>query len=186
MASLANEKKFVDDYKNLLKRQSTKIFRRIQLIGFMFGMSQFIQFGVIGALFYAGAEFHIRYGGEAQDIFIAIFSMVLAAMSCGQAQQFGPDLGKAKKAAERIFEILDSDSELEQMTENDNEVQLINHEIAFEFKDVWFKYPSRQDQWILQDFNLRVRRGQSLGVVGPSGCGKSTLSMLLLRFYDPD
>ena len=62
---------------------------------------------MIGALFYAGAYFHIEYDGRPQDIFIAIFSMVFGAMSCGQAQQFGPDLGKARRAAERIFEILD-------------------------------------------------------------------------------
>ena len=42
--------------------------------------------------------------------------------------------------------------------------------------------PARK--WAIQDLNLRLRRGEKLGLVGPSGAGKSTLTGLLLRFYD--
>ena len=94
LATLANENKFVRDYEK--KLQKVKLASKVNMIGFIFGMSQFIQFAVIGLLFYAGAYFHIEYGGNSQDIFVAIFSMVFGAMSCGQAQQFAPDLGKAR------------------------------------------------------------------------------------------
>jgi hypothetical protein len=42
-----------------------------------------------------------------EEVFIAIFSMMFGAMAAGQAQQFGPDLGKAKTAAAKIFGIMD-------------------------------------------------------------------------------
>lgn len=45
--------------------------------------------------------------------------------------------------------------------------------------------PRRQVQ-ALTDVNLRVLRGETLGIVGESGCGKSTLARCLVRLYDPD
>jgi len=41
------------------------------------------------------------------------------------------------------------------------------------------------DEPVLRDIDLRIRRGQIVGVVGPSGSGKSTLADVLLRLYDP-
>nr|POE76703.1 abc transporter b family member 10 [Quercus suber] len=54
-----------------------------------------------------------------------------------------------------------------------------------EFKDVYFCYPSRPDTPILEDFNLKVRAGKTVGLVGGSGSGQSTVIALLERFYDP-
>jgi hypothetical protein len=48
-----------------------------------------------------------------QSIFIAIFAMMFGAMSAGQSQQFGPDVGKAKQAACTIFSIMDVPSEID-------------------------------------------------------------------------
>ena len=54
-----------------------------------------------------------------------------------------------------------------------------------EFINVTFCYPSQPNKTILKNFNLKIRRGESIGIVGSSGCGKSTIIQLLLRFYDP-
>lgn len=51
-----------------------------------------------------------------------------------------------------------------------------------EFKNISFAY---QDDFILKDFNLTIRRGEKVALVGETGSGKSTISKLLLRFYDP-
>lgn len=53
---------------------------------------------------------------------------------------------------------------------------------AIEFRQVQFSY--RDGQPFMQDFNLRIRPGEKIGLVGRSGAGKSTLVNLLLRFYD--
>lgn len=55
----------------------------------------------------------------------------------------------------------------------------LNQEIVFE--NVWFKY---QQDWVLQDVNLRIPKGKTIALVGQSGSGKSTLVDLLPRFYD--
>jgi hypothetical protein len=49
----------------------------------LFGMSLFISFAVIGTLFYAGAFFHIENNEESQYIILAVFTMVLGAISSG-------------------------------------------------------------------------------------------------------
>ncbi|XP_050542384.1 mitochondrial potassium channel ATP-binding subunit [Daktulosphaira vitifoliae] len=53
-----------------------------------------------------------------------------------------------------------------------------------EFENVTFSYPTRSDQIILNNFNLKVAPGKTVAVVGSSGNGKSTIAALLMRFYD--
>ena len=54
-----------------------------------------------------------------------------------------------------------------------------------EFKNVWFRYPTRPDVWILKDFNLKIKPQEHIALVGESGSGKSTIVQLLYRFYEP-
>lgn len=53
-----------------------------------------------------------------------------------------------------------------------------------EFRNVQFSYPTRADQIILNDFNLKLPAGKVVALVGSSGGGKSTIAALLERFYD--
>lgn len=55
-----------------------------------------------------------------------------------------------------------------------------------EFKDVWFRYPSRKEDFVLRGLNLTINPKESVALVGESGCGKSTFVNLLMRFYDVD
>lgn len=54
-----------------------------------------------------------------------------------------------------------------------------------EFKDVWFRYPTRKEEFVLRGLTLTIEPGQSVALVGESGCGKSTFINLMMRFYDP-
>lgn len=53
-----------------------------------------------------------------------------------------------------------------------------------EFKDVTFKYPDGEEI-VLDNFNLKVKKGQSVAIVGETGAGKSTLVNLVCRFFEP-
>ncbi len=57
-----------------------------------------------------------------------------------------------------------------------------------EFENITFAYESDKDgdsTPVLSDFNLHVRRGETIALVGPTGGGKSTIVNLLCRFYEP-
>ena len=53
-----------------------------------------------------------------------------------------------------------------------------------EFKDVTFKYPDGEE-YVLEHFNLTVKKGTTVAIVGETGAGKSTLVNLVCRFFDP-
>lgn len=159
---------------------------RSHKFGLAFGYSQFIQYAVFGALYYFGALFMWKYGDANDKIFIAIFGMMFAAFQSGQAQQFGPDMGKAKSAAQRIFTYIQTRSRINPMELKLGGRVIRNKELKgiIEFKNVWFRYPTRKDNWVFKGLNLKIMPNESVAVVGESGAGKSTLVGLLLRFYD--
>ena len=53
-----------------------------------------------------------------------------------------------------------------------------------EFQNVWFRYPTRKNDWILKGLNLKILPNETVALVGESGCGKSTIVSLILRFYE--
>lgn len=106
------------------------------------------------------------------------------AMFYGPLRQISPLINYASRAmtaAERIFEVIDSqpeqhdDGTLVSMPELNGEV---------EFRNMTFGYDSHKP--VLQDINLHVKSGEMIGLVGHSGAGKSTMINLVCRFYNPD
>lgn len=83
-------------------------------------------------------------------------------------------------ASERVFEFLDEEEETEIEGAEEKDVKDIKGDILFE--NVRFGY--REDKTVINDFTLRVKRGQKIAIVGPTGAGKTTIVKLLMRFYD--
>ena len=66
-------------------------------------------------------------------------------------------MGAGLKAAKKLFTIMDVPSEIDPLGETEIEDQTaedVKGEI--EFKDVWFRYPSRPDQWILKGLSMKI------------------------------
>ena len=86
---------------------------------------------------------------------------------------------QALAAAERVFEVLDTRPEIQDLPEA---VDLPVKEGCIEFRDVDFSYAGGQS--VLKNVSFRAESGEMVALVGPSGAGKSTIVHLLLRFYD--
>lgn len=59
-----------------------------------------------------------------------------------------------------------------------------NQKGVIEFKNVSFAYPDSPNQNVLNNINLKINSGQTIGILGSTGCGKSSLVNLIPRFYD--
>jgi subfamily B ATP-binding cassette protein MsbA len=115
--------------------------------------------------------------GEFVVFITALFLMYAPARKLSRVNA---DLQQAAAAAERIFEILDTHSEVE---ERPDAAVMPRFSRAIEFRDVHFRYGEGYDP-TLQGVTLTVSAGQMLAIVGRSGAGKTTLVNLLPRFYD--
>ena len=103
--------------------------------------------------------------------------------------QYGPDVVKAKQAALKIYSIIDRPSKIDVMASSQLTATCVNKaefQGTIEFKDVWFRYPTRLDQWVFKGLNLKINAQEAIAVVGESGAGKSTFISLVMRFYDPE
>lgn len=87
---------------------------------------------------------------------------------------------KSAASARRIAEVIDAPEDMAVGAESEYPGIETNDYIVF--KDVSFSYNGVKNN--LEDINLRVRKGGSLGIIGATGSGKSTLVKLLMRFYD--
>jgi ABC-type multidrug transport system fused ATPase/permease subunit len=88
---------------------------------------------------------------------------------------------QANAAAERVFSVMDSPTELEKA--GAAPLPPVKGDVAF--RDIVFTYPGTQ-QATLRGVNLTVTAGHNVAIVGANGSGKTTLANLLPRFYDPD
>ena len=94
------------------------------------------------------------------------------------AQLYG-QIQTAMAGAERIFSVLDTESEDKSGSE-----KLPVTDGVIEFKHVNFSYvPGKQ---VIYDFNLKVEAGKKIALVGSTGSGKTTIVNLLMRFYELD
>lgn len=53
-----------------------------------------------------------------------------------------------------------------------------------EFRNVSIAYPGNEDASVIEDFNLVISPGETIGILGATGCGKTSLISLIPRFYD--
>lgn len=88
--------------------------------------------------------------------------------------------GEATASCNRVFEILDSVSDVEEIS-NPLVLSDINGDITF--NNVSFGYIEGNN--ILNNINLNIKAGESVAFVGATGVGKTTIASLLNRFYDP-
>lgn len=139
-------------------------------------------FGALGLVMGVGA--YLRDTGELPggvlSQFIFITGLVAGSIG-GLAAQMG-SINRSLGVIENVMEILDQKTEdisLEKLPDT----KKINGNITF--KNVNFRYPSRQDVEVLGGVNFEVKSGQTVALVGSSGSGKSTIAALIQRFYDP-
>ena len=84
------------------------------------------------------------------------------------------------ESARRIVEVLDEKSSLKNKENAICEVK--NGDITF--KNVYFRYNENADKNVLENINLEIKSGETVGIIGGTGSSKTTLVNLISRLYD--
>jgi ABC-type multidrug transport system fused ATPase/permease subunit len=107
----------------------------------------------------------------------AFFSIIEPAKSFSNAYY---SFQKGAAALVRVEEILNQKNNI---SDKENAVSKTDFYDSIEFRNIWFRYPDSSD-FVLQDINFRISKGQKIALIGLSGAGKTTLADLISRFYD--
>ena len=136
--------------------------------------------GVIGGsvvLWYGGMQ--VLNGEVTQGTFFAfILGMFMMYDPMRITFKTYTDVQQAIAASERVYAILDEEPE----KMRDGKVAMSGFQDRIEYKNVSFKYPSR-DAMVLKNIDLTVKKSDVLAIVGMSGAGKTTLADLLFKFF---
>jgi ATP-binding cassette, subfamily B, bacterial MsbA len=135
---------------------------------------------VVGLIWYGTVN--INRGGMTQGDFFAF--VVAAFMMYGPIKKLSrvnTNLQQSIAASERIFELLDTHSEVD---ERPGAGELAPLARGIEFRNVSFMYEDDAAKYVLRDVSFSVKAGEVIALVGLSGAGKTTLVNLIPRFFD--
>lgn len=164
---------------NLFYRTTNRIGRRQALAH---PMSEFLGTTTIAIVLWFGGALILRgnsviNAGEFIYYLIIFYSIINPAKDLTKAAY---TIQRGLAAMERVDKILSTENPIKNPEKPATDVALNN---AIEYRDVWFKY---NEEWVIKDVNLTIKKGQTVALVGQSGSGKSTMADLLPRFYDVD
>ncbi|KAJ1487371.1 P-loop containing nucleoside triphosphate hydrolase protein [Baffinella frigidus] len=184
VASLGAEGRVVAAYRRRLDAEGRRArVKRAVGHGAGDGLSLFATFFIYFVGFAFGA-YLMKNGGYTFDDVLKVFLMIaFMGRGMGYATALAPDMGTARSALRRTFELIDLEPSID--VERGGGATPPDVSGDLEFRGVTFSYPSRPDARVLNGLSLSVRRGGTVALVGASGSGKSTVVALVERFYDP-
>ncbi|WP_027138730.1 ABC transporter ATP-binding protein [Gaetbulibacter saemankumensis] len=173
------ENKFIKRFEDSTSRFyhfSNKLLNRQNLAS---PTSEFLGILVISILLWYGGQLVLVEGTLDGSSFIAYMGLAYNIMVPAKAISRGLyNIKQGNAAAERIQEIIDSPNPLK---DKENALIKTGFDSDIKFDNISFKY---QNEYVLKNFSLNIKKGETVALVGQSGSGKSTIANLITRFYD--
>jgi len=157
--------------------------RRIWQRSLLIGGAILLVFMGMAAMMWEGGQDVLSGQMTGGELGAFVFYAIMVGSGVATVSEVWGELQRAAGAAERLIQLLDTPSLIEDPGPQDLPLQPERPELCLD--RVTFFYPTRPGQAALREFSLPIEAGKSLALVGPSGAGKSTVFELLQRFYDP-
>lgn len=173
------EQKSINNFKVANEELAKSGWKSQFLSGLMYPLMNFL--GNLGyvAVAITGGYFAIQGKISVGDIQSFISYNKQFTQPIAQIAQISGQIQTMIAAAERVFEFLEEDEEVQTATKEIDTDKLAGN---VEFDNVKFGY--NDDKIIINDFSAKIKEGQKIAIVGPTGAGKTTIVKLLMRFYD--
>ena len=143
-------------------------------------LSEFLSTIIIVIILYVGGLFVLGENSSLKSeefvAYLVVFSQILSPAKSLSAAYYSIQKGMA--SVFRINEVLDIEDKISEIK---NPVSIKSFNKTIEFKNVSFKY---EENYVLKNINLKIKKGTTVALVGESGSGKSTLVDLIPRLYD--
>jgi subfamily B ATP-binding cassette protein MsbA len=141
--------------------------------------SEFLGICVIAILLWYGGSMVLVDKTLLPQAFIVYMGLAYNILTPAKAiSKASYNVKKGNAAAERVLEILETESTI---VDAPGAIVKESFDSGINIEGISFKY---EDEWVLDNFTLKVPKGHTVALVGQSGSGKSTIANLLTRFYD--
>lgn len=146
-------------------------------------MNFFMNFTSLAVVWFGGKQ--VMAGGmQIGDLtaFVTYITQILSSLM--MLSMIFMNASRAMASSKRLKEVLDETIDL-----NDENAKYPDKKVTegkIEFKNVNFRYYKNSQEKVLENVNLTIQPGQTVGIIGSTGCGKTTLVSMIPRLYDAD
>jgi ATP-binding cassette subfamily B (MDR/TAP) protein 1 len=183
VASLTLESQAFTIYRDAVESQRKSSFGSVSKSGAIYAASQAMLFLCMALGFWYGSTLLATLEYDTFQFYVCLMAVIVGTSNSGSLLTFIPDVVKAKYSASQLRLIFDRTPSIDVWEKKGRKVKAVQGYL--EFRNVYFRYPTRPEKPILRGISFKVEPGQHVALVGGSGSGKSTIISLLERFYDP-
>ncbi|PPJ54257.1 hypothetical protein CBER1_05161 [Cercospora berteroae] len=176
--ALTLEDHFLEKYTDATNDALVVGFKRSFYAGFFFGLSDSAGNFATALIFYVGAKIATE-GADINDIITVFAMLIFCIVNVSAILEYIPQMASSKDTAARLLRFAKLPKDSHEHLGN-TRITTVGDIVLDNLK---FSYPSRPDQTILKNINLRLQPGTTTAIVGGSGSGKSTIANLLLDLY---
>ena len=174
-----------EDYeKKKFSKASNKLYTMFvkaeSILAFNNPVMMFVIYTCIVCISWFGAHFIVggtMTTGNITSLFSYVISMMMSLMMLSMIFVM---ITMSSASIRRISQVLSEESDI---TDGKNPVMEVK-DGSIDFSHVSFSYSSRNTKPVLEDINLHINAGETIGIIGATGSGKSSLVNLISRLYD--
>ena len=170
----------IDKFHGVSKEVYDKFKAAEKIVAFNAPLMQSVMYGAMIVMSLVGGKYIVYGDMLSGELTSLIVYTVMILSSLMMLSMIFVMILMARSSAERVVEVLNEKST---MTSPENAVTSVA-DGSIEFDNVSFGYSDDENKYVLTDINVKIKSGETIGIIGGTGSSKSSLVQLIPRLYD--